>query len=301
MWAQRNEWYGDAGKEPEGAAQIKVAGISGRYFPFVLSLVMVPIAWMLIMVNDFVDIMLAILGIAILAYLLNSARQYDRVQQQRIWVIVILLLFTTVFWTFFELAGSAMNLFTARNVDKNMFGQELTTTFFQAVNPLFIMIFAPVYSWLWIKLGQIDKEPAAPYKFSVGLILLGAGFLVLNIGSATAVAGLVPAFFLIMLYLLHTLGELTLSPVGLSMVTKLAPGKIVGFMMGVWFLSSSIAHQAGKHIASLTAVDPNIATLEDSLSKAIGVFNGIGFVAIGSGILLFLLGPMISRWMHGIK
>lgn len=301
MWAQRNDWYEGHGKEPEEAAGMKVMGISGRYFPYVLSLVMIPICWALIEVNDFVDVMLAVLGTGILLYLLNAARKYDRVQQQRIWVVVILLLFTTVFWTFFELAGSAMNVFTERNVNKNIMGAELTTTFFQSINPLFIMLFAPVFSWLWIKLAKSGREPAAPYKFSAGLILLGLGFLVLNLGNGAAVAGLVPAFFLIMLYLLHTLGELTLSPVGLSLVTKLSPGKIVGFMMGVWFLSSSIAHQAGKHIARLTAVDPSIASVEESMAKAIGVFNNIGFFAIGAGILLFLLGPMISRWMHGIK
>lgn len=228
--------------------------------------------------------------------------KYDRVQQQRIWVILILLLFTTVFWTFFELAGSALNLFTDRNVNKNMLGVELTTTFFQSVNPLFIMIFAPIFSWMWIKLAQSGKEPAAPYKFSVGLLLLGLGFLVLNVGKGAAVEGLVPAIFLITLYLLHTLGELTLSPVGLSLVTKLAPSQIVGFLMGIWFLSSSIAHQAGKHIAKFTAVEASeTATAVETLGKAMPVFNMVGLFAIGAAVLLLVLSPMISRWMHGIK
>lgn len=301
MWAQRGGWYEENGLLPEGAETRTMLGIKGSIFPYVLTLVLVPVAWMLIMYNDVVDVLLGIFGTAILLWLLWSARAYDRAQQQRIWVIVILLLFTTVFWTFFELAGSAMNLFTARHVNKEFLGLEMTTTIFQAVNPLFIMLFAPVYSWMWIKLGNSGKEPAAPYKFAAGLILLGLGFLVLNLGKSSAVAAMVPAFFLIMLYLLHTLGELTLSPVGLSLVTKLAPVKIVAFMMGIWFLSSSIAHQAGKHIAKFTAVDPSIVDPTESLNKAMGVFNNIGFFAIGSGILLIVLGPMISRWMHGIK
>jgi proton-dependent oligopeptide transporter, POT family len=241
------------------------------------------------------------LGVGILVYLIIDSFKYEIVQRQRVWVIVILLLFTTVFWTFFELAGSALNLFTERNVDKNIFGIELTTASFQSFNPLFIMLFAPVFSWIWIKLGQLNKEPAAPLKFSMGLLLLGIGFLVLNVGKGGAVAGQVAAIYLILLYLLHTLGELTLSPVGLSMVTKLAPAKIVAFMMGVWFLSSSIAHQAGKHISKLTAVNGDNITAEESMSVSMNVFNQVGLFSVGAGILLLLLSPIISKWMHGIK
>jgi POT family proton-dependent oligopeptide transporter len=384
---------------------------------------MVPLAWLLIKKNEVVDIMLAVLAVCILGYLLYQSTKYDKIQMQRIWVIVLLLFFTTVFWTFFELAGSAINLFTERNVNRKFLGFDLTTTFFQAVNPLFIMIFAPIFSWMWIKLGSINKEPAAPYKFAVGLTLLGLGFLVLNAGKHSAIAGLVPAFFLIMLYLLHTLGELTLSPVGLSLVTKLSPAQIVGFLMGIWFLSSSIAHQAGKHIAKLTAVneaqimtkesfqsnindekvkkvlaseeftkmltdmsiekalisDKGLALLNEGLAEpryikaevqiheevekaskitdekmrqkmmeqsiksfltysdntseqqtvtaekanqiiensltgkviaslrmesmamGLSVFSKLGFFAIGCGVLLFLIGPIVTRWMHGIK
>ncbi len=157
-----------------------------------------------------------------------------------------------------------MNVFTARNVDKTIFGYEAQTTLFQSVNPLFIMIFAPIFSWMWIKLSQANKEPSAPYKFGVGLILLGLGFLILNWGGAGAMKGLVPAMFLVGLYLFHTLGELTLSPVGLSLVTKLAPMKIVGFLMGIWFLSSSIAHQGGKHIAKMMAVKEDVIVAGES-------------------------------------
>ncbi len=383
-------------------------GIQGNVFPYVATIPMVLLSWWLVNHDDVVDVLLAIVGVGVIGYMIYQASKYDTVQRQRIWVILILLLFTTVFWTFFELAGSALNLFTARNVNKTMLGTELTTTFFQAINPLFIMIFAPIYSWMWIQLARANREPAAPYKFSAGLLLLGLGFLALETGNGSAALGLVPAIFLITLYLLHTLGELTLSPVGLSLVTKLAPAQIVGFVMGIWFLSSSIAHQGGKHIAKLTAVDeagivassafqdcfPDKTLLQafeggealkDSKGKAIPleramvseafvhkanelageeryfvgqikvdkdnislfltndakyaggtiaevgkedakkivdgsltgqaviclrqqslgislrIFRSLGFVAIGCAVLLFLLGPIISRWMHSIK
>lgn len=429
LWAQSKGWYESSGLKPapqSDSGQLSgntLWGINKNWIPYIATVIMIPLAWILIKKNDVVDIMLAALATAILGYLLYQSSKYEKVQMQRIWVIVLLLLFTTVFWTFFELAGSAMNLFTERNVNKNFLGFDLTTTFFQSVNPLFIMIFAPIYSWMWIKLGNLNKEPAAPYKFAVGLTLLGLGFLALNAGSPSAVAGMVPAFFLIMLYLLHTLGELTLSPVGLSLVTKLSPAQIVGFLMGIWFLSSSIAHQAGKHIAKLTAVneaqimtketfqsnisdeklkkvlaseeftkmlgdisvekalvsdkglamlneglaepryvkaqvqvqeeaekaakiadekvkqktleqstksflvysdkntEPQTAPAEkanqiiesslsgtvisalrmDSMTMGLSVFSKLGFFAIGCGVLLFLIGPLVTRWMHGIK
>ncbi|MFZ2898249.1 MAG: peptide MFS transporter [Saprospiraceae bacterium] len=264
QWAKRSGWFEGVGLEPEDTGQSSMWGMNTKALPYVATIVLVGLAWVLLKNDDVVDVMLAIVGGGIILYLLYAATKYDEVQKHRIWVVVILLLFTTVFWTFFELAGSALNLFTARNVDKTINGAELTTTFFQSVNPLFIMIFAPVYSWMWIKLAKANREPAAPYKFATGLVLLGLGFLVLNLGKGAAVAGLIPAFFLVGLYLLHTLGELTLSPVGLSLVTKLSPVQIVGFLMGIWFLSSSIAHQAGKHIARFTAVQETSILTGDS-------------------------------------
>lgn len=254
QWAKGGGWFEEYGLKPEGNEDIRLLGMNSKVIPYVVTVLLIGIAWLLLKNDDVVDIMLLVVGGGVLAYLLYSSTKYEEAQKHRIWVIVILLLFTTVFWTFFELAGSAMNLFTERNVNKTLNGMELTTTFFQAVNPFFIMVFAPVYSWMWIKLAKADKEPAAPYKFATGLVLLGLGFLALNLGKGAAVAGLIPAFFLVALYLLHTLGELALSPVGLSLVTKLAPVKIVAFLMGIWFLSSSIAHQAGKHIARFTAI-----------------------------------------------
>ena len=265
MYSQKVGWLEQYGLKPELEKPIKIAGLGDSILPYVATFIMVPIAWLLMVQNDIMDIILAIIGLGVIGYLLFViAPKYEKQQQQKIWVVVTLLVFTTIFWTFFELAGSALNLFTARNINLSFLGMDLEAGYFQSVNPFFIMIFAPVFSWLWIKLAKADKEPAAPYKFGVGLILLGLGFIVLNMGSGAAQAGLVPAFFLIMLYLLHTLGELTLSPVGLSLVTKLAPVKIVGFLMGIWFLSSSIAHQAGKHIAKYTSVDEAAIVTGDS-------------------------------------
>jgi POT family proton-dependent oligopeptide transporter len=422
---EKKGWYEDKGGVPVLEGDGKFFGISAKLLPYLVVLVLVPVSWFLITNDSLMSVLLGVIGAGVIISLLVAANKYEKVQKQRIWVVVILLLFTTIFWTFFELAGSALNLFTFRNVDKNFLGFELTTTFFQSVNPLFIVIFAPIFSWIWIKLGKSGNEPSAPYKFGVGLILLGVGFIVLNMGNLQAKAGMVPAMYMIMLYLFVTLGELVLSPVGLSLVTKLAPAKIVAFLMGVWFLSSSIAHQVGAPIARLTAVEEDkivasasfldrlsdpvvkeaiaedafvellatktlenaiispefVGTLnergdqiyrvskvqilenktraealsnaeertkgldasyisflttaegyeevdgvkvlsknelggiyeqsvsgeiisslrQDSLILGLSVFSKLGFIAIGFGVLLILLGRVISRWMHGIK
>jgi len=262
--------------------------------------VALPVVCLLIYQNDVMDYLLGAVGLAAIGYILWLSFQFPVIERQRLWVITILLFFTAVFWTFFELAGSALNIFTDNNVNKTFLGLTLKTSNFQAVNALFIMIFAPVFSVMWTYLAKKNLEPPAPIKFAVALFLLGAGFLVLNLGVPLAHEAMIPALFLILLYLLHTLGELALSPVGLSLVTKLAPAQIVAFMMGFWFLSSSIAHQAGKQISNLTAVDEN-ATKEQSLDQAMIVFNQVGLFAIGSGVLLLVLSPLIKRWMHGVK
>ena len=230
------------------------------------------------------------------------AQNWERQLRDKPWVIVVLFFFTAIFWTFFELAGSALNLFTDTNVNKSIVGVTIQTSMFQSVNAFFIMLFAPLFAWMWVKMSQKNMEPAAPMKFAIGLLLLGAGFLVLNLGRAAAVDAMVPAMFLILLYLLHTLGELTLSPVGLSLVTKLAPAKVVGFMMGFWLLSSSIAHQAGKWISRATEPPEGVTlTPTESMEFALDVFNKVGLFAIGAGVVLILLSPIIKKWMHGIK
>lgn len=282
-------------------APTTVAGLPISLIIYIGSFLILPVLGGLIWQNDIMDALLAVVGLAAVGYILFLSFQYEKVERQRLWVITILLLFTTIFWTFFELAGSALNVFTDNNVSKSIFGLfDLKTSNFQAVNALFIMVFAPIFSFMWVYLSKINREPAAPIKFAIALLLLGAGFLVLNLGIPMAQEAMIPAMFLILLYLLHTLGELALSPVGLSLVTKMAPAKIVAFMMGFWFLSSSIAHQAGKQISKYTTVDEK-ATKEESLELAMTVFNQVGFVALASGVLLLLLSPIIKKWMHGIK
>lgn len=279
----------------------KIAGLSYSQLTYIGSILAIPLVWLLIRQNQIMDILLGVIGTGMIVAMIVISMRYEKVQRERIWAVMVFFLAATVFWSFFELAGSALTIFTDQNVDKNILGVlELKTSVFQSINPLFIIIFAPVFSWMWSQLNKRNAEPIAPVKFGIGMALLGLGFLVLNLGKGAAINGIMPGIFIIFLYLLHTLGELAISPVGLSLVTKLSPGRIVSIVMGFWLLASSIAHQAGKYIAKYTVV-PKDATPEESLAQCLDVFTNLGFIAIGVGVFMLLMTPIVKRWMHGIR
>lgn len=227
--------------------------------------------------------------IAVIASIIVIAFMSDKITRDRLFVILYLLLFSTLFWAFFEQAGSSISLFTNENVDRSIFGFTLQTSIFQSVNPFFIVLFAAPVSLLWTYLGRKKTEPNIPVKFAIGLFLLGLGFLAfywgnqfistnnLNIGNGDnpnfIVVATVPLFILILGYLLHTLGELCLSPIGLSMVTKLAPKKLGAMIMGAWFLSSAMAHYGGGIIASLTAETEGKSPVEEVVLNTRNVFE----------------------------
>ncbi len=285
-------------------------GLSNEWLIYLVSLIVLPLVMFIVKHNSTLDIALGLLGLGMIAYVVFMGFvEEDRAQGQRLWVVVTLLLFTTLFWSFFELAGSAITLYTKENVNRVIFGMELPVSMFQSINPFFIILLAPAFSSLWAFLNKRNIEPSAPIKFSFGLFLLGLGFFSFTFGKSFASAGMVPVIFLILAYLLHTLGELCLSPVGLSLVTKLSPARITGFIMGIWFMSSSIAHQAGKFIATLTAEHGgHLHQLQNaskdavaSLNRYTDVFTEVGMIAIGSAVFLLLISPILKKWMHGIN
>lgn len=212
------------------------------------------------------------LSLAILGLIFVIALRSPKIERDRLFVILILLLFTTLFWSFFEQAGSSLTLYASENVNRNFLGTVIPASLFQSINPMFILIFASPLSILWMQLAQRKKEPSTPVKFSIGILLLSIGFLILGIApqfisfetinenGTTMLIAAVPALFLIVSYLFQTLGELCLSPIGLSMVSRLAPAKIAGMVIGAWYLSSSLAFQVGGWIANLTTNESQYET-----------------------------------------
>ncbi|HEX3529276.1 MAG TPA: peptide MFS transporter [Thermoanaerobaculia bacterium] len=179
-------------------------------------------------------------------------------ERKQLWAIVIFFLFATLFWSAFEQAGSTLTLFADRFTRTTIFGFSYPSSWFQSVNSAFLWMLAPVFAWIWVALGRRHREPSTPAKFAYGLFFVGAGFLVM-VGAALAsgpAAQRVTPLWLLTVYLLHTIGELCLSPVGLSTMTKLSPARVVSQMMGVWFLASSLGNYLGGRVAGLFETYP---------------------------------------------
>ena len=206
------------------------------------------------------------------------------------------------FWALFEQAGSSLTLFTDRLVDKEMFGMNVPTPVFQFLNAGYIVIFAPIFAWMWIALSKRKMEPSTPVKFAIGVFLAGLGFLSLVGGIGMSGAGMTAVGFIFLIYWVHTMGELMVSPVGLSAVTKLAPARVVGMTMGAWFLYSGLSNYLAGVIARTTGAETIGGQITDvAAAKAtyVSVYSNVGYVAMGIGVLMLIISPIIKHWMKG--
>jgi POT family proton-dependent oligopeptide transporter len=246
--------------------------------------------------------------ISVPAILAWSYTKGTRTEAQMMTAAMVLIVFNVFFWTLFEQAGSSLTLFADRNTDRNFLGLfTMSAPQTQQFNPFFIVVFAPLMSMLWTGLAKRGLEPSIPVKFAIALAGVGAGFLFLVWGSTFASGGnnwQVGLWWLAGLYWFHSIAELCISPVGLSMITKLSIARVVGLMMGVWFLSISVAQYfAGivAQFASVETVGGQVTNLKVSLDTYTHTFTTIAYIAIGAGVLLFLLSWPLQKWMHGVK
>ncbi len=220
----------------------------------------------------------------------------DKTEKKRLAVVAILFISSAIFWSGFEQAGSSLNLFAERYTERiiGFLHYEIPAGWFQSLNAVFIITLASVVAALWVALARRERNPSLPVKFGLGLLFLGAGFLVMVGAAQFVIKGQkVWPTWLIVTYLLHTIGELCLSPVGLSSVTKLAPPRLVGQMMGIWFLATSL----GNLIAGLVAGEFNAEAVGQMPSR----FGQIVFMAAIAGTVLIILSKPIRRLMGGIK
>jgi POT family proton-dependent oligopeptide transporter len=227
-------------------------------------------------------------------------------ERNRMIVACVLTLYSVVFWTLFEQAGSSLTLFADRNTNL-----QITSSYtmpagqVQIFNPIFIVVFAPLFSVMWNWLGKKKIEPSSPLKFVISLALVGAGFLVLVFGAKFHGADFrVPLFWLVLAYFLHSMGELCMSPVGLSAVSKLSVPRLVGMMFGVWLMGSSIAQYIGGIVAQFTSTETvagKVLNPEVALNTYLSVFQTIGLFSIGFSLLALLLWPLLKKMMHGIE
>ena len=241
--------------------------------------------------SNLVGILLIAVPIVYFGFLFTKGG-FDKAEKNRIIAIIVFYIAAALFWSAFEQAGSTLTLFADRNTHNSILGYEFPSTWWQAINALFIIILSGVFAWLWLKLNSLKKEPSTPMKFSIGLLLAGVGFLILVPAASIieSTGNRVGIHWLLLVYFTHTVGELFLSPVGLSAMTKLAPHRIVGQMMGIWFLGAATGNFIGGRIGGLFESFPL-----KSIFLAVFVYCAI------SAAVMFVLVPWIKRLMGEVK
>ena len=241
---------------PSALAVKRFMGLSTEWLIYILTFVGVGVLWFLIRDEGAVKLVLySTFAIVYLYIIISSVLTLPPHPRNRIFAALILISVQVLFWALFEQAGSSLSLFTDRSVDRTIFGQEIKTSVFQSLNAMYIVLLGPLFAALWVWLGKRNLDPSAPAKFGLGIIQLGLGFLVLVWGANAAGSEMTPVIFIFLIYLLHTTGELCLSPVGLSAMTRLSVPKMVGLIMGAWFLASGFGNFAAAQIAKLTTAD----------------------------------------------
>lgn len=265
-------------------------GLVGVIFGFIFGWGYVP--------GNIQSLIIRVVAVLGLSYLIVSIIKGTKGKDEwsRIAVIIVLALFNIFFWSGFEQAGTTFNVFARDNTQRLIGNWEIPATWFQSINAIFIVIFAPLFSILWVKLEKKKLNPNTPMKFGWGMLLLSLGFVVMAFGNTIAETGVkISPLWLVMVYMLHTFGELCLSPIGLSMVTKLSPPKLVSTMMGIWMFSFA----AGNFVASqMKAISLNIET---SMGREVSVFWVIAIETGVAALLLMLISPWLKKMMKGIK
>lgn len=296
---------------PEDLHKKVLGPLTKFHVTILLSLLLFPFLYILIQYNSSVGYLMAAVALYVIFTLLKAGAAGGKVLLHRMIIFIILCLLNIIFWSLFEQAGSSLTLFADRNVNREGFlgFWDMTAGQTQFFNPFFILVMGTIFSFMWIKLDQWKLNPNIPAKFGIGIALVGVGFLMTVLGKEAAQDYLVPMWTIVGLYFFHTVGELFLSPIGLSMVTKLAPPKMTGTLMGAWFLSfAGSNYVAGSILAPLTGTGGHgsgggevALSLSESLNQYVEVFTEFGYIAIICGVVVIVFSPLLNKLMHGIR
>lgn len=270
-------------------------GIKFEWFLYLVGLGAVAVTWWLVQNQAVVGSILGVFGALLVIYVIWTAvTKLEPHERDRIFAAMFLIMGSILFWALFEQAGSSLNLFTDRYVDR----QGVEASIFQSINPIYIITLAPLFAGLWTWLGRRGLEPSAPAKFGLAMVQLGAGFLVLVFGAqAVGLQNMTPVIFIFLIYLLHTTGELCLSPVGLSAMNRLAPAHMASLIMGTWFFASATGNFVAGLIAAATGSEA--ASGEGAAKETVlAVYSQIGWIAVAVGIGVVVISPLIKRLMH---
>ncbi|UVO52876.1 peptide MFS transporter [Sphingomonas sp. SUN039] len=251
----------------------------------------VAVIWALVQSQGIIQTLLGISGVALLLYVLYESFKLPKEPRERMFAILFLISLNPIFWGLFEQAGGSMNLFTDRFVERG----NVPAGIFQSINPIYIILFAPFFAALWQWLGRKGLEPSAPAKFGLALLQMGIANLVLVWGASTfGVAAMTPVLFVFLYYAFATTAELCLSPVGLSAMNRLAPKHLASLIMGAWFYMTAVGNFVAGKIGEATGGESGEMTKQGLLD----IYNLFGWIAIGVGVGVLLLSPIVKRWMH---
>lgn len=282
------------------------AFITAEHLIYIVTLAVIPLVVTLFHVYELMDWIMLILGTLSVCYILFIAFKLQKIEKLQLFAALTMIIFSTLFWAFYEQNAGSLNLFALRNVNMNVLGYNLPGL---AVNnflpPAWVIILSFVFAWLWPWLNKRGKEPSTPMKFAFSLILLGIGFYVFYLAcKANTSTGLIPLATFALGYFFIISGELCISPIGLSMITKLSPKNIVAMMMGIWFFASAIGEFLAGKIGSLMSVPKEVAEAENpvlSLPYYADIISKIGLGSIVIGIILICFVPFLKRWMGDVK
>lgn len=292
--------------EPPGTARLHepvFGGMTREWLVYATCIAVVLLVWLFIQHGRAVGLLLATTGVTVGIYVVYYAlARCTRVERDRLLACAALTIFSVGFWAFYEQMGSSLNVFADRFVDRRIAGYEIPTSMLQALPSIFVILLAPLFSTAWLALGRRGREPSTPVKFSIAIFLLALAFLVLSFGSSLAAAeSRVSLIWFVLNFFLLVAGELCLAPVGQSMVTRLAPQRIVGLMMGCFLLAYAGSSFISGLIAQTTAVDRVAGGALDraaQLGQYATVYLRLGLLAFGVTVLLLVFTPLLRRLSH---
>jgi proton-dependent oligopeptide transporter, POT family len=292
-------WVGRSQLEGIGAAPADAQGMQRTVLVAIGAALAIPVVYFLLTLGaDKLQYwVLTPMFIGLAAMLFVEGVRNGGEARDKVIAMLIIFAFNILFWMFFEQAGSSFNFLAENIVDRNLGGWEFPTAWFQSVNSIAIIVFAPIIAWIWVKMGR--HNPSIPRKFGLGLLFNGLAFLLLMFALSSLIdptSFKIPFWTLFMVYVIQSVGELCLSPIGLSMVTKLAPVRLVGLGMGGWFLSTGIGNNLSGIFAGHVSGEGGMTT-----ASALSGYTFGFWALLGAGVVLFLIAPLVQKLMHGVK
>lgn len=293
--------------EPELLKEKSPIGLNKEHTIYLVGIGLVGAMWLMMQYQELVGQALGVTGLIMVAIIITYGFvKCEPFERDRLMVASFLIAVQSIFWALFEQQGASLTLLADQQFDLDLnlglFTMSVLPSQVQTMNPAFVILLAPVFAWLWVALANKGLEPSTPAKFGIAMILIGIGYMLFSFGIGLTDTAGKSFFWLVVIYFFLTAAELCLSPVGLSMVTKLSVSRIVGMVMGTWFLFTSLGNYAAGVISSLTGGDSQNAADAAllSVSNTIEVFNGVGWLAVGVGVALLVLTPILRKGMHGV-